>query len=110
MKELCHEIRELKQQRRRQKSHLKSKYSLHQTFRAYFLFQYVNCWQQVLLEFNSQTVNRSSEKEKESREIRYFYVVSCSDGKKKDNNKNGLLKYLWWNKNYELQCAYISYN
>ena len=46
------------------------------------LFQYVNCWQQILLEFNSQTVNRSSEKEKESREIRHFYVVSCSDGKK----------------------------
>ena len=21
-----------------------------------------------------------------------------------------LLKYTWWHKNYELQCAYISYN
>ena len=23
------------------------------------------------------------------------------------NNNNGLLKYTWWHKNYELQCAYI---
>ena len=23
---------------------------------------------------------------------------------------DGLLKYTWWHKNYELQCAYISYN
>ena len=27
-----------------------------------------------------------------------------------NNNNNGLLKYTWWHKNYELQCAYISYN
>ena len=27
-----------------------------------------------------------------------------------NNNNDGLLKYTWWHKNYELQCAYISYN
>ena len=34
-----------------------------------------------------------------------FYSISrgyCYDGL--------LLKYTWWHKNYELQCAYISYN
>ena len=27
-----------------------------------------------------------------------------------NNNNDGLLKYTWWHKNYELQSAYISYN
>ena len=26
-----------------------------------------------------------------------------------DDDDDGLLKYTWWHKNYELQCAYISY-
>ena len=59
-KELCHEIKEFKQQRRQltataTKTSLKlSKYTLHRTFSRFFffLFQYVKCWQ-ILLEFNS---------------------------------------------------------
>ena len=27
-----------------------------------------------------------------------------------DDDDDGLLKYTLWHKNYELQCAYISYN
>ena len=30
--------------------------------------------------------------------------------KKKKKKNDGLLKYTWWHKNYELQFAYIRYN
>ena len=35
---------------------------------------------------------------------------SNNNNNNNDDDDDGLLKYTWGHKNYELQCAYISYN
>ena len=80
--------RELKQQRRLRKRHLKSEFAVLQLelYRTYSISfnSSLNCWQ-ILLELNSKGLYQSSGKEKEScclmfpsstkREIRHFHVV-----------------------------------